>query len=397
MPAPAEIVIGFTGAGLVFQIPNVSNLLGRKHIIALALLLLLYLGFAFFYMVTIYLSIPVSYEPELSWDVIWLDYPLKALFTLPLWWLVFRHLKGEWSRPARMGLLIGLMPIWVKGWQQTYYWIIEQIPDERHLSGSAEWWDIYTPGLFYFIQFGIFFAWEYHTELRASERRRAASQRFALQSELSALKAQLNPHFLYNAFNTISASVPAGQESTRELIAKLSDMFRFQLNASREETLPLRQEVGFIEDYLNLEKARFGDRLLVEIAIDDEVADCLIPPMLLQPMVENAILHGISPKLEGGLVRISAERRGNQLHMEVYDSGIGIDPEQLKDSKGFGLENTRRRLHLLYGHDLIIQQPDVGGTLIIIEIPIQHAAKSTADRRRGARPQTPERVPESLS
>lgn len=355
-----------------------------------------YLGFAFFYMVCLYFSIPDQYEPQLSWDIIYLDYPLKALYTLPLWWLVFRFLRKQWSRIARMALLIGLMPVWIKVWQATYYGICDYI-GEGHLRGAGEWWDIYIPGLFYFIQFGIFFAWEYHFELRSSERRRAASQRYALQSELSALKAQLNPHFLYNAFNTISASVPAGQENTRELIAQLSDMFRFQLKASREQTLPLQEEIDFIEDYLNLEKARFGDRLQVEIRITEIVEKCALPPMLLQPLVENAVIHGISPKLEGGLVRISAEQRGEQLHMEVYDSGVGIDPAELANSNGFGLENTRRRLHLLFGKDLIVQQPQAGGTLVIIEIPIQYAAKSTTDRRRSARAQTVERIPESLS
>ena len=360
------------------------------------MLTVFYLGFAFFYMVCLYLSIPDQYEPELSWDIIYLDYPLKAMYTLPLWWLVFRVLKKQWSRIARMTLLIGLMPVWIKIWQATYYGICDYL-GEGHLRGAGEWWDIYIPGLFYFIQFGLFFAWEYHFDLRASERRRAASQRYALQSELSALKAQLNPHFLYNAFNTISASVPAGQENTRVLIAKLSDMFRFQLKASREQTLPLQEEINFIEDYLNLEKARFGDRLQVEFAIEEEASNAAIPPMLLQPLVENAVIHGISPKLEGGLLRIRAERRDAQLHVEVYDSGVGIDPQEIANSNGFGLENTRRRLHLLYGNDLIVQRPEAGGTLIIIEIPFQDAAKSPANRRRGALAQTAKRVPESLS
>lgn len=356
---------------------------------------LFYIAFGIFYMLVLNQSSPEMIRGDFNWSIVYLDYPMKALFTLPIWWLIFRKIN-HWRLITRIGITLLLLPIWAIGWQQLYYWIVDSFFGGGHLEGSTKLWDIYIPSLFYCIQFGIFYAYEYHLNLRRSERARAESARLALVSELSALKAQLNPHFLYNAFNAISASVPPGQEATRELIAQLSDMFRYQLRAARADEVPLDEELDFVDDYLTLEKARFDERLRATINVPEPLKKALIPPMLIQPLVENAVRHGISPLLEGGNVSILASEIDGKLRVEVTDSGVGLSSDKLAKSSGFGLSNTRRRLQLLFNQDLSIEVPAEGGTRIVIEIPLKYVAESSPDRRRSPRPQITEGIPGRL-
>ncbi|MEM9835430.1 MAG: histidine kinase [Bacteroidota bacterium] len=360
---------------------------------ALGLLALLYVFFATFYMVFQELSFDPDFRTGLNWRTLYLDYPIKAVFSLVVWFLIFRLFRS-WKRIYRIGLAILIGPLWVKGWQQIYYWLIDEYWNGNRFVGYAEWSDIYVPSLFYCIQFGIFFAYEYHWDLRASEQAEAESAQLALTSELTALKTQLNPHFLYNAFNAISASVPPGQETTREMIAQLSNMFRYQLRAARTDLVTLREELSFVEDYLDLEKARFGDRLQSSINVADELLNAGVPPMILQPLVENAVRHGIYPLVNGGLVTIFATTNQQELQLHVQDTGVGLTTEALNRSNGFGIPNTRRRLQLLYNSDLVLEELPGGGTSIKIVIPLVYVAENSPDRRRSPRPETAPRVPD---
>lgn len=343
-------------------------------------------------MLALYFSNPPTYRSGLAWRLLYLDYPLKAVFTLPVWYLTFRTFR-HWPLTSRVALNLALLPVWVKGWQWTYYWITDTFMDGGHLSGPAEWWDVYIPALFYVLQFGIFHSWRYYHDLRAAENRSAEAGRLALVSELTALKAQLNPHFLYNAFNTISASLGPGQEATRDMIAQLSDLFRYQLRANQEALLPLEAELSFVRDYLDLEKARFGQRLDYRIVLDaPELASVLIPPLLLQPLVENAVRHGLSPRMVGGTVVVRASTREGLLELTVADDGKGFDPAGVQ--YGFGITNTRRRLDLLYDTALRIDaRPGGGGTRCSFSIPLTYAPQSNSDRRRSPRPQITPGVP----
>ena len=190
----------------------------------------------------------------------------------------------------------------------------------------------------------------------------------ALKSELSALKAQLNPHFLYNVFNTISASVPAKNEKTRKMIAELSDLFRYQLKASQVEKVPLHEELDFINKYLELEKERFEDRLKIEFDIEKEIMTELIPPMLLQPLVENSIKHGLSSLIEGGTIFISIKKKGEKLFFEISDTGVGVKDKDSVFDKGIGLTNTKLRLEKLYKTTLRLSDNNPRGLKISFEI-----------------------------
>ncbi|WP_157976006.1 sensor histidine kinase [Lewinella sp. IMCC34191] len=356
----------------------------------LTLLVGLYASFAIFYMLAIYYSSPPEYRGTLSWRLVYLDYPLKGLFTLPVWYLTFRTFR-HWTLPGKVALNVLLLPVWVKGWQWTYYWITDTFTGGGHLQGPGEWWDVYIPALFYVLQFGIFHSWHYYNNLRIAEQDRAEAKELALSSELNALKAQLNPHFLYNAFNTISASIDPGQERTRDMIAQLSDLFRYQLRANRETVLPLEAELQFVTDYLALEKARYGDRLEYAIHVKEaRLNNALIPPLLLQPLVENAVRHGLSPLVDGGRVDIFVNQSGPDLAVEVSDSGVGFVAEAA--NYGYGITNTRRRLDLIYGRSLFIHSEPGRGSRIELSIPLTYAPQSSSDRRRSPRPQAAARI-----
>jgi hypothetical protein len=328
----------------------------------------LYIAFAIFYFLAIRWSSPAPDNSSYYSYQLFIDYPLKGLITIPIWWFFFR-IVPHWSIYSKALLHILLLPVFVKGWQQLYYLICEYL-NIGHLRGSGEWWDIYIPALFYVLQFGLFHSYDYHQKTQEAYNREMLLKQSAMQSELTALKAQLNPHFLYNSFNTISASVPPSQEYTRELIAVLADLFRYQLWASQQETVPLKDEISFIKKYLQMEKARFGDRLQVIFKIAPETEKVMLLPMLLQPLVENAIKHGIGPLVGGGTVTIEAQQQAQYVSISVKDTGAGFDSEKAAMSNpGIGLKNTMRRVELVYQTPFQIRANSPQGTIVSFLIP----------------------------
>jgi LytS/YehU family sensor histidine kinase len=224
----------------------------------------------------------------------------------------------------------------------------------------------------YFIQFAIFHAYDYwHQTIRQQEKEKALL-RLAHTAELHTLKAQIQPHFLFNTLNSISASVPSSQEHTRTLIAQLADVFRFAMNVTDKESIPLEKELQFIRNFLALEQQRFGDRLTVSYNVDETLAGYPVPPMLLQPLVENAIKHGIAGSVEGGHIALTIQRNAGQVHFEISDTGKGINgtPQEKLFGKGIGLDNTRQRLLRLYGSHLHISNGSPKGCLVQFSLPI---------------------------
>ena len=301
-----------------------------------------------------------------------LDHILKLLVTAPIWYLLFRRLRYH-SLAGRALSHIVLLPLFILVWQGVYY-LISDIVGVGRLRDSGQVWDTYIGGLFYLVQFGIYHAYAYYRDYQRQRIQEVELRELAVKSELSALKAQLNPHFLYNVFNTISATLPPELEHTRELLADLADLFRYQLQASKTDFVTVRDEVAFLHKYLDLEKARFGDRLRVHFEVPDAVLDAKIPPMLLQPLVENAVKHGIAPLIEGGEVRIKIDYHDGQLRVEVADTGAGMNGKVLNghgaSRPGVGLANTRLRLEKMYGNDLVIKANQPHGVKIGFEIPV---------------------------
>ena len=202
--------------------------------------------------------------------------------------------------------------------------------------------------------------------------------RLLLTARLETLSNQINPHFLFNTLNSIASLIRINPERARVMVVQLARIMRRRLR-SQDHFSPLRDELEFIGDYLAIELERFGDKLRVVREIDPESTDISVPSMLLQPLVENSIRHGIANKVDGGTITLRARRSGERLVIEVEDDGVGISQAVLAGeatSGGIGTSNVRERLHVLYNDDyrMAIESQPGCGTRVVIEIPIQPTA-----------------------
>src|SRR5256885_5663669 len=198
-------------------------------------------------------------------------------------------------------------------------------------------------------------------------------QQLLLKARMDALSSQINPHFLFNTLNTVSALIRFDPDSARGVVLKLSNILR-RLLRKHETFVPLREELQFIDDYLDIEVARFGkDNLDIVKHIDAAALEAFVPSMLLQPMVENCLKHGLAPKLGGGKIELRTTNSDGRLRIEIEDNGVGISEEKMPHVyvEGIGLSNVRERLRVLYGTDfhLDIESRPGEGTVIRIEIP----------------------------
>lgn len=332
-----------------------------------------YLFLSFIYHITLWFNRPVEYRDTSdilnlqSWfDSEGLQYTLMFIGTAIVWMFVFKIFR-HWKLWQRLLLhSIGLPFFLLFAWK-IFYYLSEQL-GFFHMEGSGQVWDIYIPTLIYFIQFSLIHAYEYYIVNQRKMRYEIELKNSALKSELSAIKAQLNPHFLYNVFNSINASVPKEMEGTREMIAQLSDLFRYQLKASREDYVTLEEELEFVNNYLKLEQMRFEDRLQINIDVPSNLLSRKIPPMILQPLVENSVKHGISPLLNGGRIDIIVKENEDKLIFEINDTGVGVADKDEIFNLGVGLGNTQKRLQKMYQSTLKISDNLPTGLKIRFEI-----------------------------
>jgi two-component system, LytTR family, sensor kinase len=199
------------------------------------------------------------------------------------------------------------------------------------------------------------------------------NQQLLLKARMDALTSKINPHFLFNTLNTVSSLIRFDPDMARGVVLKLSNILR-RLLRKHETFVPLREELAFIDDYLDIEVIRFGrDKLQIFKEIDEDSLETFVPSMLLQPMVENSIKHGLAPRLEGGQIHLRARNFDGRLLIEIEDNGMGISPERLAEvyGGGIGISNVHERLRLLYGDQfkMNIRSKEGEGTQIHIEIP----------------------------
>ena len=215
----------------------------------------------------------------------------------------------------------------------------------------------------------IYFAYHYVTKSGQEGLDKARLENIVKELELKTIKAHVNPHFIFNALNSIRALIDEDPSRARKAVTELSNLLRSSMRTDKTEATPLGDEISIIKDYLALELIRFESRLNVEYNIDKNTLDVLVPPMMLQTLVENAIKHGISRQIQGGMVRISAHLIGNNLlNLSVENTG---QLNNTYNSEGFGIASTKNRLHLLYGDKAKFEIKDYKDNKVIasVEMP----------------------------
>src|SRR5215213_1457934 len=222
---------------------------------------------------------------------------------------------------------------------------------------------------------GVFYAIDYYRKYREREFVATRLEAQLSQAQLDALRMQLHPHFLFNTLNSIVGLVRDNKNSAAvSMLVGLSDLLRHTLEHSSRHEVELREELNFIKLYLSIQEMRFSDRLRIELDIDPRTTKALVPNLILQPLTENALRHGIGRSADSGLVGISSAVENGHLRLTVYDEGTGLpDDWQLKGSAGIGLANTAARLQQHYDndHEFDIRNRDGGGVEVVIVMPFR--------------------------
>ena len=291
------------------------------------------------------------------------DWLTCGLFTPAFYWMVRRFpIRGErwWSSlPVHLGASMLFVVLKIAIW--TPLWRLLNPGFDRSYSGML-FANFYADMLAYWAAIGVLHAIEYYRE---SRERQLEATRLALDN----LRAQLQPHFLFNTLQSISTLIYRDQAAADRMLTDLSELLRLSLRHPGSQEVPLREELDFLERYLEIMRVRFGDRLVIMVDAAPDVLDTLVPSLVLQPIVENAIHHGMADRPDKGHVSVRANRTGRSLRLEVSDDGPGLP--STPPTNGIGLANTRERLSRLYGPDGRVEILDGGGTTVRLTIPLR--------------------------
>lgn len=331
-----------------------------------------FIGFIFYFIFGTMYWLANSLQTEFKFNLYkeaLVDYSLKGILTIPVWYLLFVVLKNK-SLSLRLKIHLMACPLYVFLWFHLFRFFAIHL-DLFYLKGTGSVWDIYIPTLFYFLQFGFFHAYEYWQNFQWQTLKENELKEVARIAQINNFKAQLQPHFLFNTLNSINATLTSDNEPARELIAKLSDTFRYAAKISDKESIPLQEEIQFIKTCLELEQARFSDRLKIIYDIDKHLLSNLVPPMIMQPIVENAIKHGISKSVHGGTISIIIKDENSKMKFEISDTGFGLSAAE-SNSSGIGLSNTQKRLQIMYNEVLTLSENNPNGAKVVFRIPIQN-------------------------
>jgi anti-sigma regulatory factor (Ser/Thr protein kinase) len=253
--------------------------------------------------------------------------------------------------------------------------------DPRYFFESFALQRFHTSLLTYLVILGAAYGIDVYRQHRRRELQASQLQTQLAQAQLEALRMQLHPHFLFNTLNGIAMLVrKGGQQEAVKMLAGLSDLLRLALENAGTQVVTLEQELSFLERYLELQRIRYRDRLKIKLAVAPDTLSAEVPNLILQPIVENAIRHGVDRSREAGLVEIRTRREDGRLRMEVRDDGPGFSGTRSSgESEGVGLTNTRKRLERLYGSDHLFEIGDAPerGALAVVEIPFRRAGETT--------------------
>jgi two-component system, LytTR family, sensor kinase len=306
-----------------------------------------------------------------------------ALATPVILWLGrrFPFERGKWPASAAIHLLISVTFVFLIDLGFAYH--SSNVRPEANplplLTVAARlfvWW-VLADGMLYWVVLTLGYAVEHYRRFRERELTASQLETQLVEADLQALKMQLHPHFLFNALHTIGSLVRTGErDNAVRVVAGLGDLLRRVLDGAAQQEVPLKQELEFIRNYLDIEQMRFRDRLKVAINVDPETLDATVPHLILQPLVENAIRHGIAPHLSAGRLVVVARRAEDRLLLVVRDDGPGIGNGNEETTRpGIGLTNTRARLARLYGTDfeLEVGNAEDGGLEARLALPFRLA------------------------
>lgn len=342
---------------------------------------LLWTGLGLFSTLEMHIESSVSSRSTSSWGE---EVSLQLAFTT-LWALLtpvivslgdrFRVDQPPFWKPIGIHLILSaLTAVFVKTTWLLIVWYFRNVPFTAKRYALNLVYNFDYDLLLYWVVLVMSYAVEYYRRYQQSSLDAAKLNGELAQAQLRWLKAQLHPHFLFNALNTISSLVHEDADSAQRMIARLSDLLRLSLRDGGVQEVPLRQELEHVGLYLEIERARFESRLVVDHAIDEDTLDVLVPSLVLQPLVENAIRHGIGNRAAGGSVKISSSRHGSRLALSVSDDGVGLRATAVHPTKeGVGLSTVRGRLERLYGRSqsLLLRNLPGGGVEALMSIPIQ--------------------------
>lgn len=290
--------------------------------------------------------------------------------------LIYRQLWGRSPLTLAIGMLVACY-VFSFGWQWLHnilYWDwVKNAWRPEHLMDFVSG----ILGSFYILMCwsGLYFGIKYYLQLQEQTEQTLKATSAAHQAQLKMLRYQLNPHFLFNTLNAISTLILDGaNETANKAVSRLSDFLRYTLDNDPMSRVTLGSELSAIDLYLEIEKVRFGDRLVIEKAIEAKAQDALVPSLILQPLIENAIKYAITPSEEGGTLRISARVQHRTLVLQISDSGPGLgNGNNGQKSSGVGLKNTRERLQQLYGDSqaFTLAPNEPNGLRITINIPYE--------------------------
>ncbi len=307
------------------------------------------------------------------------DWYVFALLSIPVVWLAgeFQFESGRRALSLAVhipcSLTFSLAYMVVRAWIWT--WQNEASFAEAFQPLLVKTWHFNL--LIYWVVVAVSFAFNYYGKFRERELRAAELEKSLVQAKLHALQMQLNPHFLFNSLHSVSALMHQDVEAADRMIVRLSDLLRAALDNSDAQEVTLRDELKFLQSYLEIEKIRFGQRLTVQTEFPADLLDASVPNLILQPLVENAIRHGIEPHAKPGCIELRAQRVNGELTLDVCDNGAGMsDPNAI--SEGVGLTNTRARLRTLYGEGQrfeMVNRPE-GGLRVRLTIPFHTTEES---------------------
>jgi sensor histidine kinase YesM len=322
---------------------------------------------------------PGGWFRPLVWT--FLDFYLWMLLTPLVAWLGRTGARGSWARFFAIHVPAGLVLATIQvSLTLSLYWSIcgpSESMKDMTFAAFVRMQFVYNTHLS-FITYGVLLvllrAIHSQQRLRDERLRNSHLETQLVQSQLQTLRVQLQPHFLFNTLNAISALALADPMQARLMISRLSDFLRLTLEERHSQQVPLSREIEFLECYLGIQQVRFQDRLITHMDVAGNTVHALVPNMILQPLVENALRHGLLDKPERGTLHILTRRDGDDLHVQVDDDGLGLPPEGPTD--GIGLGNTRTRLDMLFGGSATLElsrRPD-GGTRVEMRFPYREQA-----------------------